>query len=112
MAEEATPTPQSPCSPTPVVDDQTPLHDNLGPWHDEEANADFAMLDIPDGHEVDNVVVLGLDVDLSVRISLPTPATNHRKKLMIYSAISFHLGLYVGLVLYPIFSNIFRHLIK
>jgi hypothetical protein len=55
---------------------------------------------------------VSLDLDLSIRVLHPPRVIERRKRLLIYSVVSFHLGLYVGLVSYPIFSKAFRSFIK
>lgn len=64
------------------------------------------------GDDVQVELFVSLDLDLCIRILHPPRITEQRRRLFIYSVVSFHLGLYIGLVLYPIFSKAFRNFIK
>ena len=64
------------------------------------------------GNDIEAELFVSLDLDLDIRVFRPTRIIEHRKRLLIYSVVSFHLGLYAGLVLFPVFSKALRNFVK
>ena len=56
-----------------------------------------------DGIWVDLFVTFDIEV-----VNMVIPPAKHYNRMLIYSIISFHLGMYVGIVLYPILSKTLR----
>jgi hypothetical protein len=93
------------------VADPIAKHGQVVSWKAEEVDRDTQAFELGLMEDVraDRLVTLDISLDLHTRIFLPACAAEHRKRLFIYTVVSFHLGLYVGVALFPIFSKAFRN---
>lgn len=74
---------------------------------EQSANEQFDPEVAGDGLRVN--LFLTLDLEMINRVVLPTRTVESFNRLLIYSIVSFHLGMYVGIFLFPNLSKVFRN---
>ena len=98
-------TPSNPTQGPPNLSNPTPLNpSNPAPLDPFEPDP------VDGGVHIDLFVTL--DLEMVNTVVLPTRTVESYGRLLVYSIVSFHLGLYVGLVLYPSLSKALRNSFK
>ena len=84
--------------------------ESLEPGLVEQFDPEFDSDGIDDSIWVDLFVTL--DLKMVNTVVFPARTAEHYKRLLIYSVVSFHLGVYVGVILYPSISKALRRFLN